>query len=824
MILYIANYDIIVLGEKNMGSNIFLDEIEKINDIKSKYYSLFDNNEFLEYDEVYKNIKGLLPNKEKFNLKNIFKYASYKKYEKTYNELSNEISNWKIITDNHNYKIFSEEKNNFKNICGLVENKELDDQQIDAIVRKNRNQLVIAGAGSGKTTTIVGKVKYLLLKEKYKPEDILLLSFTNAAATEMKERVKKETNIDLDVMTFHKLGLEIIKKSLERNVKIFDKDLFQVVKKVLNRNIEDPAYLNKLIYFIVNARFDEKDEFDFTNEKEYEAYLTSNKPTTLTGEIVKSYGELEIANYLFSNNIKYVYEKEYKYNTMTNEYQQYTPDFYLPEYDIYIEYFGIDENKNVAPYFKDKDGKTASEIYNESIEWKRKTHKEHNTIMIETFYYENKQGKLLSNLEKSLKDHNVKINPKTDTEIWDIIQKNNKGVLNETCRAFETIINLIKSNNYSLEQVYSFPAVINSNLNRITLDLIKPIYEAYQNGLVANEWIDFNDMINLATNSILNNKYIHQYKYVIVDEYQDMSNSRFRLLKAMRDQKDYKLFCVGDDWQSIYRFNGSDIDLITNFKNYWGNTYISYIEKTYRFTSMMSMLSGNFVMRNPHQYKKIINAKISEDFAIKFVNGYTEENAIKFLEDKLDKFEKDSTVYLLGRYSIDIDMFKDNNKYIIKYNNVENLTDVTYLKRKDLKIKFLTVHKSKGLQADYVVIINNKNYGMGFPSRINDLPLIRILLGNGLDDYPFSEERRLFYVALTRSRKQTLLLTIDNNKSIFVKEVEADYKELIKNDKELMRNIYKCPKCGGRLIPRKGPYGSFFGCSNYPECKFIKNY
>ena len=151
---------------------------------------------------------------------------------------------------NHNDKVFSEEKNNFKNICGLVENRELDDQQINAIVRKNKNQLVIAGAGSGKTTTIVGKVKYLLLKEKYKPEYILLLSFNNAAAREMKDRVKKETNIDLDVMTFHKLGLEIIKKSLGRNVKIFDKDLFQVVKKVLNRNIEDPSYLNKLIYFI----------------------------------------------------------------------------------------------------------------------------------------------------------------------------------------------------------------------------------------------------------------------------------------------------------------------------------------------------------------------------------------------------------------------------------------------------------------------------------------------------------------------------------------------------------------------------------------------
>lgn len=807
-----------------MGRNIFLDGIKKLNEIKSKYYSLFNNNDFLEYDEVYNNTKGLLPNKEKFSLKYLFKYSSYQKYDELYNNLSNEISNWKILTDKHNDKVFIEEKLNFITICKLVENKVLDDQQIDAIVRKNKNQLVIAGAGSGKTTTIVGKVKYLLLKEKYKPEDILLLSFTNASAKEMKERVKQETNIDLDVMTFHKLGLEIIKKSSGRNVKIFDKDLFQVIKKVINRNMENPSYLKKLINFISKARFGEKDEFDFTNEKEYKAYLTSNKPITLSGETVKSYGELEIANYLFSNNIKYVYEKQYKYSTITDEYKQYTPDFYLPEYDIYIEYFGIDENRKVAPYFENKDGKTASEIYNESIEWKRKTHKEHNTVMIETFYYENKQGILLSNLEKSLKEYNVIINPKTDVEILEVIQNNNKGVLNETCRAFETIINLIMSNNYSLDQIRSLPTVSSSNLNKMTLDLIEPLYDAYQKGLIENEWIDFNDMINLATDNVLNNSFIHNYKYVIVDEYQDMSNSRYRLLKAMRNQKDYKLFCVGDDWQSIYRFNGSDIDLITNFEKYWGNTYISYIEKTYRFTSMMSMISGNFIMKNPHQYKKIIKAKMSEDFAIKFVNGYTEKNCIDFLENKLNKFEKDSTVYFLGRYSFDIDMFKENKKYIIKYNNAENLTDIIYLKRKDLKIKFLTVHKSKGLQADYVIIINNKDYGMGFPSRINDLPLIRILLGGGLDDYPFSEERRLFYVALTRSKKQTLLLTIDNNKSIFVKELEEDYKNLIKSDRELMRTIYKCPRCGGRLVPRKGPYGSFYGCNNYPACKYIKNY
>lgn len=807
-----------------MRDSFFLNEINKLTKIKQKYNQIFNNNDFLEYDDVYNIANNILPSKISFKLKYILDFFNYVKYKNEYDELSLLISNTKYKIDEHNNAIFNESRKNFYKVCGLVENKELDDQQIDAIVRKNRNQLIIAGAGSGKTTTIIGKVKYLLLTDQCNPNDILLLSFTNASAAEMKERVKNETNIDLDVMTFHKLGLEIIKKSYEKNYKIFDKDLYQVMKNLINNYIEDKVYLNKLVYFMSTARFNAKDEFDFSNEKEYEEYLSTNKPTTLKGETVKSYGELEIANYLFSNNIEYEYEKEYKYETINKEYQQYYPDFYLPEYDIYVEYFGIDENNKVAPYFKDKNGLSASDAYNESIKWKRKIHKDNNTTMIETFYYENKQGKLITNLENKLRKYNVKIEPKSEKELWEIINKNNSGLLNEMCNVFSTIISLIKSNNYSIDYVKNLNEVQSSSINKLTLDLITPLYSDYQKGLNKNNMIDFNDMINMATEAVSTNKYIHNYKYVIVDEYQDMSISRYRLLDSMRKQKDYKLFCVGDDWQSIYRFNGSDIDLITNFEKYWGNTYQSFIERTYRFSSMMSILSGNFIMRNPKQYRKNINAKISEDFAIKFINGYTENKSIDFLEEKLKQFDKDSTIYFLGRYSFDIDILKNNNNFALKFNVQDNTIDITYYKRKDLKIKFLTVHKSKGLQADYVVILNNKNYGMGFPSKINDLPLIKLLLASGLDEYPYAEERRLFYVALTRSRKQTLLLTVENNKSIFTNELESDYKYLMETNTELKRNIYKCPKCGGRLVPRSGQYGKFMGCSNYPDCKYTKKY
>ncbi len=190
-----------------MSNSLYLEELKKLGKIESEYNSVFNNNNFLEYDDTYEITNKLLPNKIGFKIRYIFDIFDYLKYKNKYNELSLLISNTKYKIDEHNNMIFNESKEEFHNICGLVEDKELDDQQIDAIVRKNRNQLIIAGAGSGKTTTIVGKVKYLLLTGQCKPEDILLLSFTNASASEMKERVNFAANIELDVMTFHKLGL-----------------------------------------------------------------------------------------------------------------------------------------------------------------------------------------------------------------------------------------------------------------------------------------------------------------------------------------------------------------------------------------------------------------------------------------------------------------------------------------------------------------------------------------------------------------------------------------------------------------------------------------
>jgi len=462
---------------------------------------------------------------------------------------------------------------------------------------------------------------------------------------------------------------------------------------------------------------------------------------------------------LSQNGIAYEYEAAYCIDTRTSEYGQYHPDFYLPEYKIYIEYFGINSKGQAPPYFK--------EGYLESMNWKRQLHKEHNTIMVECFFYEKTSGNLLKNLEEKLKELGVIFKPKTPNEILDELMASEKSLLESFIQLVETIINLIKSNAYTIAKVREMVMAkgISASSNLMLLDLIEPIYQSYSKELAEKNEIDFNDMINLATQYVTEQKYSHNYKFVIVDEYQDIAKSRFSLLKAMRNVNDYSLFCVGDDWQSIYRFNGSDIGFILNFAKYWGVSEISKIESTYRFAQTLVDISGEFIMKNPNQ-----------------------------------------------------DFVKNNANFSCSYDNLEKQTRLVFQARRDLKITFLTAHGSKGLQADYVFVINNKKSRMGFPSKMQEVPVLELLLENS-DSYPYSEERRLFYVALTRAKKKVFLLTLKDKESAFAIELKSKY------EKEMKNEAFTCPLCGGHLSKKSGPYGEFLGCDNWKRngCKYTRD-
>ena len=694
-------------------------------------------------------------------------------------------------------------------LIGDVEGRKLDQQQMVCIVKEAHNHLVIAGAGTGKTTTVVGKIKYLLRTGKCLPEDILVLSFTNASASEMSERIAAETGHSIAASTFHKLGRNIISQVDGVAPKTTQIDMRKFVKEQLMRNMQSDKYLRLLNSYLLYNRVAAKSEFDFTSQSEYEEYLALNPPTTLKNETVKSYGEMDIANFLMQNGIRYIYEQPYEIDTRTSKYGQYHPDFYLPDYKIYIEYFGINRNGEVPSYFKPANGMTASEVYRASMEWKRELHRENQTNMIECYAYEKFEGNLLEELKRKLVAASVVLHPKSSQELWEDISGEEDSLLEGIIDLFETLINLIKSNNYDIVKVRELNHTgRNVGTNNILLSLLEPIFDAYCQYLAEHEEIDFNDMINKAAEYIRQGKYVNPYKQVIVDEYQDISKARFTLLECLRKSKDYDLFCVGDDWQSIYRFAGSDIGFILNFSKYWGPTELSKIETTYRFSQKLIEITGGFVMQNPVQIKKSIRGSEAIGFPLGEISGYTDKYAIEFMSKKLDDIPKGSSVFFIGRYSFDAKLLSDSGLFSCQYNNVSGVTDVKYTSRPDLNMSFLTAHKSKGLQADYVFVVNNKKSKMGFPSKMPDAPIMDLLLDD-CDQYPYAEERRLFYVALTRAKKKAFLVTVSNQESEFAYELKNRYGEELKKEK------YECPWCGGRLTKKTGPYGEFFGCSNY---------
>lgn len=651
--------------------------LNELNIWNNKYNAFFNTTNII---ENYNKEELKFPNK----LKLIFG-IKYLKYLKEYNSLHKKYLDIDISIKKHNAKCFNK-------IYGKIENNYLDSNQIDSIINNSDNQLVVASAGSGKTTTIIGKVKYLIKTNKALPNEILILSFTSSSSKEMKERIEKEINTEIDVYTFHKLGLEIIKKSSLNIPNIYTENLSSFITNTLYELIKDSNYISNLVNFYINIK--------------------NNDLITLKGENVRYKIEVSIANFLYVNNIKYIYNNS----------------FYLTDYNVYINYKNNIKSKN--------------------------------NIIINTKYL-NTQS-----LMNELLKYKVKINPVSNKELLKIIKNN--GFYIEMSSIFETLINLIKNNNQTIKNIKKIK--LNHN-DKVLLSLLEPIYLRYNEYLKINNLIDFNDMINLSTNCIKENLFIHNYKYVIVDEYQDISHGRFNLLMSLRNQKFYKLFCVGDDWQSIYRFSGSDISLITNYEKYVGSSYITRIENTYRFSSFIADISSKFIMKNPNQIKKKVNSKLNYKNAIKIIEKNNYKECLNELEKELLKLENYSTIYILGRYKSDLEILKNNKNFYQEYNYKDKCLDIIYSKRIDLNIKFLTIHSSKGLQSDYVIILNNKNSGMSFPSKITNLSLINLLLDNS-DDYPYSEERRLFYVALTRCKKKVFLLSISNNKSIFIKEIE----------------------------------------------------
>ncbi len=451
----------------------------------------------------------------------------------------------------------------------------LDKYQRKVILDDSKNLLVVAGAGSGKTLTIIGKVKYLIEKKKIDPSLILCLSFTNETVNNLKDKI----NYDVDILTFHKLALKILKD-------------------------------NKFKYFI--------------------------SPDSLLEYIIDEYFESFLVN-----------------------------KKYLKEY--------LEDNNNLE-YLK----------------------------------------------------HNIL-----------------------------SIIKKIKCNNLSINEIKKVIKNIHSDKDKLLFIFTFNIYRIYNEELLSTLKIDFDDMIIYAKNLIKENGYIKNYKYIIIDEYQDISLIRFNLIKEILNKTKASLMCVGDDYQSIYGFSGSNINLFTCFFKYFPEAKRIDIKNTYRNCYQLIKTSVKFIKKNPYQLRKNIHAKFLLKYPIvlvyydDLVKSYN--NLINYLY-----LEKESNILTLARYN-------DTLKEVKNKNNGKD-------------IRYLTVHMSKGLESDNVILLKMSDEYLGFPSKIMDNNYFSLD-----EEYPFAEERRLFYVALTRCKKRIYILVPKDNPSKFISEIKNDCVELLMN-------------------------------------------
>ena len=350
---------------------------------------------------------------------------------------------------------------------------------------------------------------------------------------------------------------------------------------------------------------------------------------------------------------------------------------------------------------------------------------------------------------------------------YNYIKKYNSLNLDHLKKLIHRFITLFKSNDYDDKNFIDFINKEKNIKNKYFLALIFYIYKLYQLELVSKKEIDFNDMISIATKKVKESGFYKDLKYIFIDEFQDTSNVRFNLIKEILNKTKASLFAVGDDFQSIYRFTGCDLDLFLNFKNLFVNSKVITLNKTYRNSIELINISSDFILKNKNQIKKSIESDKSIKKPIIIIKY---KNITKSFIKVINKIynETNDPILVLSRNNFDISMLNKKLFYLEK-------DTLIYKNNPNIKMKYLTIHKAKGLEEENVIILNFKNSLLGFPNKISDNNILKYVTCKS-DNFPFSEERRLLYVALTRTKNKVYLMCPKRNESIFIKELIKSYK------------------------------------------------
>lgn len=720
----------------------------------------------------------------------------------------------------------------------------LTEEQCAAIFNDNEVSLIVAGAGCGKTTTALGKMVYLVKSGKAQLDEILPIYFNKANRLEMNNKITSIFgNASKIAHTYNSLGLKILGKEVSpKTTESIISEIFSgfienennvdCIRKTRNDNI-----LERIFDFIFKYMYSDEDRsisifpenFDrLSIEKKID--LWADECLTLKGDRVKSAAEAVIANYLYIHKINYIYEKSFHACYPETEHRIY-PDFYIPLGDtkntknaIWIEHWGIEFDNKGNEQVKWLNKKDEQE-YLKNKRKKLDTYKAYHVRLIELFLSDFHKNTMIEKLQKQLENYGVDTHDEMTKEEKITCLKNLiiKERLSDFKKKIINCIELLKTNKYSSEDIKEiFKEAIKEKKdyqkNRIIefYRIIWLIMKDYEKILNDENAIDFTDMLLQALPKI--DETALSYKYIIIDEYQDIDKLEYEFISKIQQKTGAKICCVGDDWQAINRFKGADIHFFSEFDKYFKKAQHYLIQQTFRNGGPLINVAGKFVQKNEEQQKKKIFSDKSTFLKAVYYHEFKKNkpdkdvDRLNCLSDILCEKDKDNFLIIVRNNS-------DFNKYFSCFEDCTNLKEIGKILSNKLskKIEIKTAHASKGLEADYVIVFNNAFRVTGFPSLIQDDPITSFLLPPE-EEYPFAEERRLFYVALTRAKKGCYLLVPKFAPSVFFEEIKSEIgnKNIFSSDNALMA---VCPWCGHEMIQKNGSTGYFYACSNL-NCHF----
>lgn len=736
-----------------------------------------------------------------------------------------------MLTDPNVRKRYNEvfvlhEMQKFEGFFSDLGGHSLSDEQREACIRLEDNNLLVASAGSGKSATMVGKVAYVLEKELYPSSEILVLAFNKSAADELKNRIARQMNVDEDtleccVTTFHALGRGIIEETEGRPPQLANwvdhpAGEARMIQKIIHELMETDEDFRRLWIDLLTIlpKADIPAEI-FDSEADYRRYIADRADKgggtigTMKGIYVKSLQEQRIANWLWVNSVDFEYERQISYEENEGNQRFVQPDFYYPSTNTFHEHLAINA-----------DGESPFKNYLLHTQNKRAGYTKEKLDFFETTSAQSQDGTMLEYLKAELEKREI---PLTKKSVEEILKAVEPVVITHYQKLIGVCIKHIRASKLTLEMLLERAKSLHDQARaRHFAEVVWLITKAYSRELEEAKRIDFDSMIGDATRLVETGEYQSPYSLILVDEFQDISDPRANLIKALKNQKPFsKVFAVGDDWQSIYRFAGSDITIFTQFEANFGASWQGRLEQTYRCNQLLADTAARFVQRNPEQIKKNVRSiRTAIPRSIRAIPVKVEWRKPSFgdscfrLLDRLNAFlggiapqwrqheGQKLKVLVLWRYNL-LDPFARQRP---EFENIEVIG--------------LSFHRSKGMEADYTVLLDVSEGDYGVPSRIEDDELLNLVIPRP-ETFAYAEERRLFYVALTRASRGTFILYNEQKPSRYIHELCEIAESDIRFETVQGQELIMCPSClVGQIVERRGPNDSeFFGCNNFPECR-----